>query len=404
MFSKTKGIPFSPVKDIQEQAEALGAVSLAQGIPRFLPPLGVRRAAITAIEEGKADFYGPPRGIPDLRRKISEWHLSREKVFYDSGKEVLVTAGAMQGMGAALATLLSPGDELLIPSPSYFPFLNIPKILGVKPVFITLAPPDWRLRMTELKRAITPRTKGIIICHPSNPTGTVYTKPELEEIADLAERHGFWIFTDEVYRFFIDPEVSYTSLGEIGAARPRLVRLMSFSKSFSLSGWRVGYLLADSPIASEILKTHEMMTTAGASLPAQYAALSALGDFPDVPSRFAKILISRRERMRRRLQKLAEHFEFGVPEGAYYFFVKLKGVKDDAAFSQRLLEEAGVAVVPGSVFGPGGEGYLRLSFAAKEGEIEEAFDRLERYFTLKGAERPWRDHKVILKEFSRMKR
>src|SRR3989344_9584831 len=124
MFSKTKGIPFSPVKDIQEQAEALGAVSLAQGIPRFLPPLGVRRAAITAIEEGKADFYGPPRGIPDLRRKISEWHLSREKVFYDSGKEVLVTAGALQGMSAAMAALLSPGDELIIPSPSYFPFLN----------------------------------------------------------------------------------------------------------------------------------------------------------------------------------------------------------------------------------------------------------------------------------------
>src|SRR3989304_7534524 len=238
MFFKTKDIPFSPIKEIQEKAEARGAISLAQGIPRFLPPLEVRRAAMAAIEEGKADFYGPPRGIPDLRRKISEWHLSREKVFYDSGKEVLVTAGAMQGMGAALATLLSPGDELLIPSPSYFPFLNIPKILGVKPVFITLAPPDWRLRMTELKRAINPRTKGIIICHPSNPPGTVYTKPELEEIADLAERHGFWIFTDEVYRFFIDPEVSYTSLGEIGAARPRLVRLMSFSKSFSLSGWR----------------------------------------------------------------------------------------------------------------------------------------------------------------------
>ena len=380
MFFKTKDIPFSPIKAIQEQAEARGAISLAQGIPRFLPPLEVRRAAITAIEEGKADFYGPPRGIPDLRRKISEWHLSQEKAFYDPEKEVLITAGALQGMGAAIAALLSPGDELLVPVPSYFPFLNIPKILGVTPVFIPLEPPDWRPRMADLKRAITPRTKGIIVCHPNNPTGTVYTKEELEEIAALAEKHGLWIFTDEVYRFFVDPEVSYFPVGNIQAARPRLVRLMSFSKAFSLSGWRVGYLLADAPVAKEILKTHEMFTTAGASLPAQYAALSALRDFPDVPSRFAQILIGRRERMRRRLQKLAEHFEFQVPEGAYYFFVKPKGVFDDAAFAQRLLEEAGVAVVPGSVFGPGGEGYLRFSFAAKEGEIEEAFDRLERYF------------------------
>ena len=380
MFFKTKDIPFSPIKRIQAEAERLGAVSLAQGIPRFLPPLEVRRAAIAAIEEGKADFYGPPRGIPELRRKISEWHLSREKVFYDPEKEILVTAGALQGMSAAMAALLSPGDELIIPSPSYFPFLNIPRVLGVQPVFVPLDPPDWRIRLSELKKAITPRTKGIIICHPNNPTGTVYTRSELEEIAGLAKKYGFWIFADEVYRFFVDPKIPYVSLGEIAETRPRLVRLMSFSKAFSLSGWRVGYLSADSPITDEIIKTHEMTTTAGAALPSQYAALSALGDFPDVPEQFSRILISRREKMRRRLQKLAEHFEFNIPEGAYYFFVKSKGAGSDTDFATRLLKEAGVAVIPGSVFGPGGEGYLRFSFAAKEGEIEEAFDRLERYF------------------------
>ena len=413
MFFKTKDIPFSPIKEIQEKAEARGAISLAQGIPRFLPPLEVRRAAMAAIEEGKADFYGPPRGIPDLRRKISEWHFSREKVFYDPEKEVLVTAGALQGMSAAMTTLLSPGDELLIPSPSYVPFLNIPKILHVRPVFIPLEPPEWRLRIADLKHAITPRTKGIILCHPNNPTGTVYSRSELEEIAGLAEKHDFWIFADEVYRFFVDPKVSYAPLGEIQTARSRLIRLMSFSKAFSLSGWRVGYLLADAPVAKEILKTHEMMLTAGASLPAQYAALSALSDFPNVPEQFSRTLISRRERMRRRLQKLADYFEFNPPEGAYYFFVKPKRVRavlaslgcvshgesralarhsrlrlDDVAFARRLLEEAGVAVVPGSAFGPGGEGYLRFSFAAKEGEIEEAFDRLERYFAVEKEDRP----------------
>lgn len=380
MFSKTKDIPFSPIKRIQAEAERLGAVSLAQGIPRFLPPLEVRRAAIAAIEEGKADFYGPPRGIPELRQKISEWHLSREKSFYDPEKEVLVTAGALQGMAGALTAFLSPGDELLIPTPSYFPFLNIPKVIGVKPVFVPLKPPEWRLNLADLKSAITPKTRGIVICHPNNPTGTVYTKAELEEIVHLAEKLHLWIFADEVYRFFVDPKVHYVSLGEIAEARSRLVRLMSFSKAFSLSGWRVGYLLADAPAAAEILKTHEMFTTAGASLPAQYAALSALGDFPDLPQRFAQILLGRRERMRKRLQRLSDRFEFRVPEGAYYFFVKLKGRETAEEVSRQLLEKAGVATVPGSAFGPGGEGYLRLSFAAKEGEIEEAFDRLERHF------------------------
>lgn len=380
MFFKTKDIPFSPIKRIQAEAEELGAVSLAQGIPRFLPPLGVRGAAIAAIQEGKADFYGPPQGIPDLRKKISEWHLSIEKEFYDPQKEILVTAGALQALSVALATLLSPGDEVLVPSPSYFPFLNLPKILGIKPIFVPLAPPSWRLRIPDLKKAITPRTKGIIICHPNNPTGTVYTLEELKEIGRIARRHNLWIFGDEVYRFFVADPSSYSNLGQLTEFRDRVIRIMSFSKAFSLSGWRIGYLLAAAPVAQEILKTHEMMATASASLPAQYAAREALESFPDLPLNFNRILIGRRERMYQRLQKLSEHFESFRPEGAYYFFIKLKKDRDDNALAQRLLREAGVAVVPGSTFGEGGEGYLRLSFAAKEGEIEEAFDRMERYF------------------------
>lgn len=379
MFYKTKDIPFSPIKRIQAEAEELGAVSLAQGIPRFLPPLGVRRAATAAIEEGKADFYGPPQGIPELRKKISEWHLSIEKEFYDPQKEILVTAGALQALSVALATLLSPGDEVLVPSPSYFPFLNLPKILGIKPISVPLVPPSWRLRISDLKKSITPRTRGIIICHPNNPTGTVYTLAELKEIGRIARRHNLWIFGDEVYRFFVDDSSSYSNLGQLTEFRDRLIRIMSFSKAFSLSGWRIGYLLAAAPVAREILKTHEMMATASASLPAQYAAREALESFPDLPLNFNRILIGRRERMYQRLQKLSDHFKSSRPTGAYYFFVKLKQESDDRAFAQRLLQEAGVAVVPGSAFGPGGEGYLRLSFAAKEGEIEEAFDRLERY-------------------------
>ncbi len=379
MEFKTRGLEFSPIKQIQAEAERRGAVSLAQGVPEFLPPLGVREAAATAIRQGKADFYGPPQGIESLRKKIAARHLSEEGVFYDPGSEILVTAGALQGMLAALMTFLSPGDELIVPSPSYFPFLNLPKVLGVKPVFVSLRGDAWRPKLSALRKAITPRAAGILLVHPNNPTGTVYTEEELGMLLELAEKRDLLVFVDEVYRYFVYDE-AYPSFGRFKRYRNRVIRLMSFSKAFSLSGWRVGYLLADAPLVGEIAKVHEMMTTASASLPAQYAALAALSDFPNLPLEFAEVLRGRRERMRKRLEKLSSVFETRVPAGAYYFFVKLLGGEDDRVFCSRMLREASVALVPGSVFGEEGRGFVRISFAAKEGGIDAAFDRLEQFF------------------------
>lgn len=369
---------FSPIKAIQQESEELGAVSLAQGIPKFLPPLSVRKAAAQAIEEGLADFYGHPRGLPALRKKISERHLSEEQVFYEPESEVLVTAGAMQGLSASLATLLSPGEELIVLTPSYFPFLNLPSVLGIKPVCVPLKKPDWTLEADRLKRAISSKTRGILICHPNNPTGTVYSKKDLEEIMDVARRNDLWVFVDEVYRYFTFG-TPYTSMASFEKDKERIIRIMSFSKAFSLSGWRVGYVLSEAKAANEISKVHEMMVTASASLPAQYAALSALEDASTLPQRFEEILKARGRRMQKRLERLGEFFEFAHPKGTYYFFVKLKKREDDVSFAKEILKDAGVAVVPGSTFGDAGRGYLRLSFAAKEGEIDEAFDRLEKY-------------------------
>ena len=378
MKFKTRDISFSPIKAIQERSEQLGAVSLAQGIPKFLPPLEVRRAAAEAIEQGKADFYGPARGLPELRKKISEVHLREEGAFYDPQTEVLATAGALQALAAALATLLSPGDELLVPTPSYFPFLNLPKVLGINPVYAPLQPPGWRPDIRELESRVTPKTRAILICHPNNPTGTVYTRAEIEGILKIARRHDLWVLVDEVYRYFTFG-APYTSIGEFKKDRGRVVRIMSFSKAFSLSGWRIGYLLAADPVVNEIAKVHEMMVTASASLPAQYAAFYSLDKVPDLPLKFREILSARGRRMQTRLEKLSDHFEFAHPQGAYYFFVRIKGGEDDVSFARDLLEEAGVAVVPGTTFGEAGRGHLRFSFAAKEGEIDEAFDRMERY-------------------------
>lgn len=394
MRFKTKNIKFSPIKEIQQEAEELGAVSLAQGIPKFLPPLAVRRAAAQAVEQGLADFYGHPRGLPALRKKISERHLSEERVFYDPESEVLVTAGALQGLSAALATLLSPGDELIVLTPSYFPFLNLPPVLGIKPVYTPLKTSGWTLDADSLKRAISSKTRGILICHPNNPTGTVYSKKDLEEIMTVARKNDLWVFVDEVYRYFTYG-TPYTSMASFEQDKNRVIRIMSFSKAFSLSGWRVGYVLSESPVVNEISKVHEMMVTASASLPAQYAALSALEDAGDLPHRFGEILKARGRRMEKRLERLGEFFEFSHPKGTYYFFVKLKKERDDVSFAQEILKDAGVAVVPGSTFGEVGRGYLRLSFAAKEGEIDEAFDRLERH--LLGKSKLHKDLKELAK-------
>jgi len=377
MNFKTKEMVFSPIKAIQEEAQKRGAISLAQGIPKFLPPQKVREAAVAAILSGKADFYGPPRGLEELRQQISQFHLNTEKAFYDPSHEILVTAGALQALSVALATLFSPGEELLVLTPSYFPFLNLPKIFGIRPVYVSLRAPDWRLDLTALKKAITPKTRAILLCHPNNPTGTIYSRQEISQILKIAAEHNLWVLVDEVYRFFTYGD-AYTSLGDFSDYKDRLIRLMSFSKAFSLSGWRVGYLLGSSKVIKELIKVHEMMTTAAASLPAQYAALTSLAD-PSIAYNFGQILRARRQRMRKRLQKFSDYFTAPEPSGAYYFFVKLKKEGDDQAFSERLLKEAGVAVVPGSTFGEAGKGYLRLSFAATEGEIDEAFSRLEIY-------------------------
>lgn len=383
MKLKTKDLQFSPIKAIQAEAQDRGAISLAQGIPKFSLPLEIKQAAIRAIEEGKVDFYGLPQGIPELRKKISERHLAEEGIFYDPESEVLVTAGALQALTVALLGLLSPGDELIIPVPTYFPFLNLPKALGIKPVFVPLSGREWRLEIADLQRAITPKTAAILLCHPNNPTGTIYSKEELEAILKVAQEHDLLVVTDEVYRFFTYG-VPYPSFGQFRKDKLRLVRIMSFSKAYALSGWRVGYLLSPKTLTKEILKVHEMTTTASASLPAQYAALAALTEFPDLPFEFAAILNARKKRMRKRLEKLSSIFEFPEPQGAYYYFVQLKNGVDDVSFAKKLLEKAGVAVVPGSTFGPGGEGYLRLSFAANEWEIEEAFDRMESYLLGRG--------------------
>lgn len=365
----------------------MGAVSLAQGVPYFLPPSGVAEAIHRAVEEGKVWFYGPPRGIEPLREKISERILEEEGIEY-APEEILVTAGALQGITAALSALFHPGEEIIIPTPTYFPFLHLPKALGLSPVYVPLKYEDegdrgdWGLDIERISGAVTPKTKAILLCHPNNPTGTLYRRAELEELARIAEEKDLLVLWDEVYKYFIYGE-DFPNLAEI-FPKEKLIRFMSFSKAWSLSGLRIGYLVAHPSLVSLILPVHEMMVTASASLPAQYAALECLTHHPHLPKEeFRGILEKRKKIARDGLGHLSDFLEANDPGGAYYFFAKLKDGGDDVSFCEKLLRNAGVALVPGSTFGEGGKGYVRISFAASEGDIAEAFRRMERHFSQK---------------------
>jgi aspartate/methionine/tyrosine aminotransferase len=213
MEFKTSGLELSPIKALHARACEEGAVSLAQGVPKFVLPKEIGEAAFRAISQGKTDFYGPPAGILELRKAISSRHLKEEGTFYDPNSEVIVTAGALQAMTAALAALLRPGDELLVPTPSYFPLRNLPKVLGIQPIEVPLTNGDWRLSLADVKKAITAKTAGILLVHPNNPTGTVYSRDELEALLRLAEKHDLLVFTDEVYKYFTYGLSPYTSLG-----------------------------------------------------------------------------------------------------------------------------------------------------------------------------------------------
>lgn len=380
MFERTKNLKLSIIKQIEIEASKYpDSISLAQGIASFDTPEAIKRRAENALKRGVVAKYSLSPGLPELRELI-EISLAKENMFYDWQKEIIVTAGSIEGITASILAISKPGDEILIPEPTYTSYREVITLAGCKPIFVPLNEDErWSFKLELYEKAITPKTKAIFYCNPNNPTGTVYTKEQLLGLAELAEKYDLFLISDDVYKDFIYDGSKIFSLAEIPKYRKRVIRLFSFSKAFCMTGWRVGYVHSDESIIKEIIKVHDCLVTC-APVISQYAAMGALETAQVDIIAFNKEYVKRLELTCNRLDKLNEFFSYTKPDSSYYVFPKIiKGERNSLKFAYNLLKNTHVAVVPGFAFGPSGEGHFRINFGRSEDHISEAFDRIEKY-------------------------
>ena len=348
-------------------------ISLTVGEPDFMTPYHIREAGIESLEKGRT-FYTSNNGILELRREICNYLNRRFGLTYEPKSEVIVTVGGSEAIDLTVRALIEPGDEAIIPVPSFVCYGPIVELAHGKPVFIETKEEDnFKLRPEALRAAITPKTKLLILPYPNNPTGAVMTKDELEEIAQILEGTNIMVLSDEIYG-----ELTYgrrhTAFATVGNMWERTITVSGFSKAYAMTGWRLGYLCAPKELVTQMHKIHQYAIMC-APTTSQLAAIEALkhGD-PDIEM-MANEYNRRRKYILDGLRKMGiDTFE---AEGAFYVFPRIGkfGLSSDD-FCQKLLDEKGVAIVPGNAFGDCGEGYARISYAYSVEHITEALKRM----------------------------
>ncbi|MBI3247172.1 MAG: aminotransferase class I/II-fold pyridoxal phosphate-dependent enzyme [Deltaproteobacteria bacterium] len=381
---RTGHLKLSPIKAIELAASRVpGAVSLAQGIPSFDTPEPIKIFVQQKIAEGACAKYSLSPGLPELRELIAE-SLLREGMHYDADNEIIVTCGSIEGIASTLLTLTQPGDEVILPSPSYASYQEVVRMAGCTPRFAPLREEqNFAFDLDAFERCISPRTSAILYCNPNNPTGTVFSKEETVALVELAECHDLFLIIDEAYKDFVFTKEPYFSPAQIHEQRGRVVRVFTFSKAYGMTGWRVGYVHSDAGNVREILKVHDALVTC-APVVSQYGAIAALEYGAASIAAFRQAFKERRDRTLQHLEAFAHVFDYQKPEGAYFIFPRVKDSVPRARDSRRLalhiLEQAKVALVPGVAFGPSGEAHLRLNFGRDVADIDTAFERLRSYF------------------------
>jgi aminotransferase len=351
-------------------------ISLGVGEPDFVTPWRIREAGIFALENGFTT-YTSNAGLLELREAICADLDSRYAVSYHPARECLITAGVSEGLDLALRVLLEPGDEVLIPEPCYVAYAPCVTFAGGTPVTVPTDGIDgFRLHVDRIAAAVTPRTKAVLISSPANPTGAVQLREDLAALVELAVRHDLYLISDEIYErlSYLSP---HTCLAGLPGARDRTVLLGGFSKAHAMTGWRVGYLCAP-PAISELAGRIHQYTMLCAAHVSQMAALEALraGE-----SDVAEMVADYDRRRRLFVKGLCEiGLECPEPGGAFYAFPSIATTGlDSQEFAEQLLQSERVAVVPGDVFGPSGEGYIRCCYATALPLLEEALERMERF-------------------------
>lgn len=354
-------------------AETKGVISLGVGEPDFVTPWHIREACMYSLEKGYT-MYTSNHGLLELREEISSYLTRVFGVSYDPRHEIMVTVGASEGVDLAMRTLLCPGDEVLIPDPSYVSYMPCVTMAGGRAVPIpTRVEDEFKVNPEILESLITPRTKVLVLCYPNNPTGAIMTASELKAIAEIVEKHDLLVVSDEIYA-----ELTYgekpASFAALPGMRDRTVLLSGFSKAFAMTGWRIGYVATNPEFLAAMVKIHQY-TALCAPVMGQMAALEALRNGENEKERMVNTYNQRRRLVVNGFREMGlDCFE---PKGAFYAFPSIKSTGlNSVEFAEKLLQHAKVAVVPGTAFGPSGEGHIRCSYAYSTTQLKEALERI----------------------------
>ena len=373
----------SVIREMTREALKHGAVNLSQGFPDFPAPEDLKRAAAAAINDD-VNQYAVTWGAKDFRAAIGDktrWFLGLD---YDPEREITVTCGSTEGMIAAMMATVDPGEEVVVFEPFYENYAPDAILSGATPRYVSLRAPDWTFDPEELRAAFNPRTKAVILCNPNNPTGKVFTREEMEFIAGLCREFDALCFTDEIYEHIVYPredrEVEHISMAQLEGMKERTLVVNSMSKTYSVTGWRVGYVLAPPDITGAVRKVHDFLTV-GAAAPLQRAGAYALRMPPEYYADLQREYLRRRDLLLPVLEDVG--FKLFRPDGAYYVMTDISafGFSDDVEFTRHLIQQVGVACVPGSSFYSRpelGARQVRFCFCKKDETLEAAADRLRR--------------------------
>ena len=372
-------IKLSLVRSLFNEAKKYDdVIDFTLGDPDVQPHQAIKDAACAAIQEGKTR-YSQNAGLLDLRQTISKYYVRKEGFEYNPETEIMVTVGAMEGLYLALLSMLNPGDEVIMPAPYYVNYAQMVRMCHAEPIIVDSPErTDLSFDVSEIEKAITPKTRAIMINTPSNPSGRIIPQDKIEGIAALAKKYDLVVISDEVYKCLIYDNKPFRSIVAIDGMRERTILINSLSKEFCMTGYRIGYVLAPEEVIAAMTKLQENVC-ACAPLPSQHAAIKALGSEEDYSKDMVDIFTKRRNILFDGLSKI-EKFNVKAPEATFYMMVDIsKTGMDSIDFCYALLRGAHVAVVPGVTYGQCCDNYIRIAFTLDEEKIKEGVRRITEF-------------------------
>ena len=377
---RMNSLPFSGIRAVMEKATKMqqageNIIHMEIGRPDFDTPEKIKKAAAESLAQGHV-FYTSNYGTPQVRKAIADYEKRKNGNDYVP-EEVMVTIGVSEATYAAMAGFLNPGDEILVPDPVWLNYIHVPSSLGAVPVSYSLREENqYQIDFDELESKITDKTKMIVIVDPSNPTGGVFSRKTMEKLAEIAIARGLMVISDEIYEQLVYDGQEHVSIASLPGMKERTIKLGGVSKAYSMTGWRLGYMCAPKEIISVCVRVHQYNVTCASSF-VQDATVTALTECDDDVEAMRQEYQRRKDYVVKALNEI-DGISTNDPKGAFYIFVNIKelGISSMEA-AEYFLEEAKVAMVPGSAFGTGGEGYLRISYACSYENLVEACGRIK---------------------------